>query len=106
MMWSSLSKLMRLPDDVRIYCGHEYTEANGRFALTVEPDNADLQERMEEVRATRAQSLPTIPTTMGLEKKTNPFLRAQSAEIRHTLGLEGGTNVEVFAETRRRKDKF
>lgn len=106
MMWASLSKLMRLPDDVRIYCGHEYTEANGRFALTVEPDNADLRSRMEEVRARRAQSLPTIPTTMGLEKKTNPFLRAQSPEIRQTLGLESATNVEVFAETRRRKDKF
>lgn len=106
MMWTSLSKLMRLPDDVRIYCGHEYTEANGRFALTVEPDNADLRSRMEEVRGKRGQSLPTIPTTMGLEKKTNPFLRAQSPEIRQTLGLESATNVEVFAETRRRKDKF
>ena len=106
MMWASLSKLMRLPDDVRIYCGHEYTEANGRFALTVEPDNADLRARMDEVRAKRAQSLPTIPTMMGLEKKTNPFLRAQSPEIRQTLGLEAATNVEVFAETRRRKDKF
>jgi hydroxyacylglutathione hydrolase len=106
MMWASLSKLMGLPDDVRIYCGHEYTEANGRFALTVEPENADLRARMEEVREKRAKSLPTIPTTMGLEKKTNPFLRAQSAEIRQTLGLESATNVEVFAETRRRKDKF
>ena len=106
MMWSSLSKLMQLPDDVRIYCGHEYTEANGRFALTVEPDNPDLQARMAEVRAKRAESLPTIPTTMGLEKRTNPFLRAPSPEIRRTLGLEGASNVEVFAETRRRKDKF
>jgi hydroxyacylglutathione hydrolase len=106
MMWSSLSKLMRLPDDVRIYCGHEYTEANGRFALTVEPENADLKARMEEVRAKRARGLPTIPTIMGLEKKTNPFLRAQSPEIRQTLGLEDATNVEVFAETRRRKDRF
>ena len=106
MMWSSLTKLMRLPDDARIYCGHEYTEANGRFALTVEPDNMDLKGRMDEVRATRGRGLPTIPSTMGLEKKTNPFLRAQSPELRHSLGLEGGTNVEVFAETRRRKDKF
>jgi hydroxyacylglutathione hydrolase len=106
MMWSSLSKLMGLPDDVRIYCGHEYTEANGRFALTVEPANRDLQMRMDDVRLKRAQGAPTIPTTMGLEKKTNPFLRAQSAEIRRTLGLEDGSNVDVFAETRRRKDKF
>jgi len=106
MMWSSLSKLMRLPDDARVYCGHEYTEANGRFALTVEPNNPDLQRRMEEVRARRKESLPTIPSTMGLEKKTNPFLRADSRELRRTLGLENASNVEVFAETRRRKDVF
>jgi hydroxyacylglutathione hydrolase len=105
-MWSSLSKLMKLPDDTRVYCGHEYTEANGRFALTVEPDNADLQRRMDEVRVARAKGLPTIPSNMGLEKKTNPFLRAQSREIRHMLGLDDASNVEVFAETRRRKDKF
>ena len=61
---------------------------------------------MEDVRAKRARSLPTIPTTMGLEKKTNPFLRAQSPEIRQILGLQSATNVEVFAETRRRKDRF
>ena len=61
---------------------------------------------MTEVREIRAKGLPTIPSTMGLEKKTNPFLRSQSAEIRHTLGLEGASNVDVFAETRRRKDKF
>jgi len=106
MMWASLSKLMRLPDDVRIYCGHEYTEANGRFALSVEPDNRDLQVRMVDVKATRAKGLPTIPSTMGLEKKTNPFLRAQSPEIRRVLELNDASNVDVFAETRRRKDKF
>jgi hydroxyacylglutathione hydrolase len=106
MMWTSLSKLMRLPDDARIYCGHEYTEANGRFALTVEPDNPELRRRMEDVRQTRSKGLPTIPSTMGLEKKTNPFLRAESAEIRRNLGLLDANNVEVFAETRRRKDEF
>jgi hydroxyacylglutathione hydrolase len=106
MMWASLSKLMKLPDEARIYCGHEYTEANGRFALTVEPENPDLKRRMDEVRARRAEGLPTIPTTMGLEKKTNPFLRAESRDIRRNLGLENASNVDVFAETRRRKDKF
>jgi hydroxyacylglutathione hydrolase len=105
-MWESLSKLMRLPNDVRIYCGHEYTEANGRFALSVEPHNADLVARMEDVRATRSKGLPTIPSTMGLEKKTNPFLRAASPEIRRSLDLEAAKDVDVFAETRRRKDKF
>jgi hydroxyacylglutathione hydrolase len=106
MMWSALSKLMKLPDDTRVYCGHEYTEANGRFALTVEPDNTALQVRMNDVRQTRAKGLPTIPSNIGLEKKTNPFLRADSREIRRTLGLENASNVDVFAETRRRKDKF
>jgi hydroxyacylglutathione hydrolase len=106
MMWSALSKLMKLPDDTRVYCGHEYTEANGKFALTVEPDNAVLQARMDDVRQTRAKGLPTIPSNIGIEKKTNPFMRAESREIRRTLGLENASNVDVFAETRRRKDKF
>ena len=106
MMWTSLSKLMRLPDDMRVYCGHEYTLSNGRFALTLEPGNADLRTRMAEVEALRARGAPTIPTTIGLEKRTNPFLRPDSAEIRRTLGLEGADDVAVFAETRRRKDVF
>jgi hydroxyacylglutathione hydrolase len=105
-MWSSLSKLKALPETTRFYCGHEYTEANGRFALTVEPGNADLIARMEEVRATRAKGLPTLPATLAAEKRTNPFLRPDSPEIRRTLGLENADDVEVFAETRRRKDKF
>lgn len=105
-MWASLAKLMKLPDGTRIYCGHEYTEANGRFALTVEPGNADLNARMAEVKATRASGRPTLPSTMGLEKKTNPFLRPHSPEIRSMLGLEAANAVEVFAETRRRKDVF
>jgi len=105
-MWSSLSKLTRLPDSTRVYCGHEYTEANGRFALTVEPANPDLQARMADVKATRAKGLPTLPSNIGIEKKTNPFLRAASPEIRQTLGLGTAPDVEVFAETRRRKDAF
>lgn len=106
MMWSSLSKLMQLADDVRIYCGHEYTLSNGRFALTLEPNNPALQARMREVEALRARSKATIPSTMGLEKKTNPFLRPDSPELRRTLGMEDADNVSVFAETRRRKDVF
>ena len=97
---------MRLPDSTRVYCGHEYTEANGRFALTVEPGNPDLSARMVEVRRVRAEGQPTLPSTIGLEKKTNPFVRAQSGEIRSSLGLEAADDVEVFAETRRRKDAF
>jgi hydroxyacylglutathione hydrolase len=106
MMWTSLSKLMRLPDETKIYCGHEYTLSNGRFALTVEPKNADLQARMRDVEALRAKHAPTIPSTLGLEKKTNPFLRPDSAEIRTTLGMQDADDVAVFAETRKRKDNF
>lgn len=106
MMWASLSKLMRLDDATRVYCGHEYTLNNGRFALTLEPGNRDLQARMKEVEALRAKGLPTIPSTIGLEKKTNPFLRPNSPEIRRTLGMPTADEVAVFAETRRRKDAF
>ena len=106
MMWTSLSKLMRLPDAARVYCGHEYTLNNCRFALTLEPSNAALQARMREVEAARARGAPTIPSTIGLEKLTNPFLRPNSAEIRKTLGLAAASEVEVFAEMRRRKDSF
>ena len=106
MMWNSLSKLAALPEATKIYCGHEYTENNGRFALTVEPDNAALKARMESVRAARAKGLPTIPSTIGLEKQTNPFLRTESAEIRKILGLENASDTAVFAEVRRRKDNF
>lgn len=105
-MWSSLSKLAKLPDATRFYCAHEYTEANGRFALTVEPTNPALLARMDAVRESRAKGMPTIPATIGEEKQTNPFLRPSSPEIRQVLGLEGAEDVEVFAETRRRKDVF
>jgi hydroxyacylglutathione hydrolase len=106
MMWTSLSKLMALPDSTKVYCGHEYTQSNGRFALTLEPGNRDLVTRMREVDAARATDLPTIPTTIGLEKATNPFLRTRSPEIRRSLGLLHADDVDVFAETRKRKDNF
>jgi hydroxyacylglutathione hydrolase len=105
-MWSSLSKLAKLPDTTRIYCAHEYTESNGRFALTVEPENPALQARMDWVLKTRAKGLPTLPSTLGEEKETNPFLRPASPEIRSVLGMESAPDVDVFAETRRRKDVF
>jgi hydroxyacylglutathione hydrolase len=106
MMWSSLSKLMTLPDDTKVWCGHEYTQSNGRFALTLEPGNADLKARMEDVTAARDKGLATVPSTMGLEKKTNPFLRPDSREIRASLSMEKAGDVAVFGETRARKDKF
>jgi hydroxyacylglutathione hydrolase len=106
MMWTSLSKLMRLDDRTAVYCGHEYTLNNGRFALTLEPDNRELQARMAEVQQLRAKDAPTIPSTIGIEKRTNPFLRPNSPEIRRTLNMEGAGDVEVFGEMRRRKDAF
>jgi hydroxyacylglutathione hydrolase len=106
MMWASLTKLMALPDATRVYCGHEYTQSNGRFALTLEPGNAALAARMREVDGLRAKNAPTIPSTIGLEKQTNPFLRPDSKEIRHALGLLHADDVDVFAEMRKRKDNF
>jgi hydroxyacylglutathione hydrolase len=106
MMWNSLSKLMTLPDDTSIYCGHEYTQSNGRFALTLEPGNQALQARMKDVQAARQAGKPTVPATMGLEKKTNPFLRPDVPEIRKSLGMEKAGTVEVFGEIRARKDRF
>jgi hydroxyacylglutathione hydrolase len=106
MMWGSLSKLMQLPDATRVYCGHEYTENNGRFALTLEPGNAALAARMKDVRAARSKAETTMPSDMGLEKATNPFLRVNSPEIRKTLGMEKAGEVAVFGEIRKRKDSF
>lgn len=105
-MWSSLSKLMKLPDATRVYCAHEYTQANGRFALSVEPGNQELIDRMAEIDQLRAQGKPTVPSTIGIEKATNPFLRPNSDNLQQTVGLVGGSPVQVFAETRIRKDNF
>ncbi len=105
-MWQSLSKFLRLPDNTRVYCAHEYTMANGKFALTVEPGNADLTARMAEVEQLRAAGTPTVPTTIGLEKATNPFLRPMSENIQETVGLIGAPLPKVFAEVRARKDNF
>lgn len=105
-MWDSLQKLMRLPDDVRVYCAHEYTQSNGRFAVTMEPQNAALAARIREVAALRAAGRPTVPSTIGVEKATNPFLRPASAELRATLNLPDAREAEVLGETRRRKDRF
>ena len=106
MMVTSLSKLAALPDDTAVYCGHEYTLSNGRFALTLEPGNRELNDRMGQVQAARAADRPTVPSTIGLEKKTNPFLRTGSREIRAALKMEQADEVSVFAEIRRRKDSF
>ncbi|MDF1608061.1 hydroxyacylglutathione hydrolase [Hoeflea sp. YIM 152468] len=105
-MLGSLQRLAQLPDETRIYCGHEYTQSNGRFALTVDPDNDELVKRMEEINDLRSERLPTLPTTIGFEKRTNPFMRAADPSIRKHLGMENASDLEVFAELRRRKDSF
>jgi hydroxyacylglutathione hydrolase len=105
-MWNSLMKLATLPGETQIYCGHEYTESNARFALTIEPDNVDLVARAEAVKALRAQDKPTLPTTIALELATNPFLRAEISTVQKSVGLPGGDPALVFAEIRRRKDNF
>ncbi len=105
-MWSSLQKLAVLPDETAIYFGHEYTLSNARFALTIDTQNERLKARVQEIEALRAEGKFTIPTMMGLEKETNPFLRAADPSIRRNLLMEGSTNEEVFAEIRKRKDNF
>lgn len=105
-MWSSLSKLAVLPDDTAVYFGHEYTLSNARFALTVDPGNAALAERAADIERQRAAGTFTAPTTIGVEKATNPFLRAADPGIRKALGMEGASDAEVFAEIRARKDRF
>jgi hydroxyacylglutathione hydrolase len=105
-MWNSLCKLAALPDGAMVYCGHEYTQANARFALTVDPDNPALQARAAEVDRLRAAGKPTVPSRLGEERKANPFLRAGDKAIRKRLGMENAGDAEVFAEIRRRKDRF
>lgn len=104
-MWAGIQKLLALPAATSIYCGHEYTAANGRFALSVEPENTDLVKRMANVTALREKNNPTIPTTLALEKDTNPFLRVSQAGIRARLGLERVPDWKVFQRLRELKNK-
>jgi hydroxyacylglutathione hydrolase len=105
-MWHSLLKLRALPDDMVFHCGHEYTQANVKFALTIEPDNPDLKARAKEVEALRAAGKPTLPSTIGAEKKANCFLRADVPSVAAAIGLAGKSAEDVFAEIRTRKNKF
>jgi hydroxyacylglutathione hydrolase len=105
MMWQSLLKLRSLPDDTRIYCGHEYTQANIRFARIIEPHNATLVGRAKEVEELRAAGKPTIPSRLSEEKAANPFLRADVPEVAKAVGLSGSPAWQVFAEIRERKNR-
>ena len=105
-MWASLSKIAAMPPDTRLYCAHEYTEANARFALSIEPGNEKLKRRASEIDALRAKGKPTVPMTVAEELDTSPFLRAGDAGLRRALGMAGARAVDVFAEVRQRKDRF
>ena len=104
-MWQSLEKLRALPPETRVYCAHEYTQSNCRFALTVEGRSEALLARAEAITAARAEGIPTVPSTIALERSTNPFLRADVPEFLAATGL-AGQPAAVFAEIRRRKDNF
>ena len=106
MMYDSLTRLAALPPETTVCSGHEYTAANGRFALTIEPDNAALISRMEAVTEARAQGRPTVPSRLAEELETNPYLRAHLPSVAESVGMSGATPAEVFAEVRRRKDAF
>ena len=105
-MWNSLLKLRELPDDALVFCGHEYTQANVRFAWTIEKGNKALAQRDLEVDRQIAARHPTIPMVMGVEKAANPFLRADVPSVAKAVGLPDAPAWQVFAELRARKDKF
>lgn len=105
MMWNSLARLAALPGETQVYCGHEYTASNARFALTIEPENTALQARAKEVEKTLAAGSFTLPTRIADELATNPFLRPQSSAIRKRLGMEAAPDWQVFGEIRERKNR-
>jgi hydroxyacylglutathione hydrolase len=105
-MWNSLVKLAGLPGETQVYCGHEYTESNARFSLTIEPENEELQARAKAIAALRAAGKPTVPTTIAAELATNPFLRAEQESVQRAVHMPGADPAAVFAEIRGRKDKF
>ncbi|MGE5511738.1 MAG: hydroxyacylglutathione hydrolase [Bacteroidota bacterium] len=105
MMWQSLQKIAALPPETEIYCGHEYTLSNARFALTIEPENEALRARAAEVEKLRAANKFTLPTRIDIERETNPFLRPHVPAIRKRLGMEQAQDWQVFGEIRERKNK-
>ena len=105
-MWNGLKRLRDLPDETLVYCGHEYTQSNARFALSIDPDNEALKARAAEVDQLRAAGKATIPFSLGEDKRANPFLRADAPELARHYGLEGADPAEVFAAIRKGKDNF
>lgn len=105
-MWDSLQKLRALPDDTLICSGHEYTSANARFAVTLDPGNSDLMSRIETIQAARAAGQPTVPSLLSIEKATNPFLRADLPEFKAAMDMAAASAVDVFTKVRALKDSF
>lgn len=103
---ASLERLMALPDATTVYCAHEYTQANARFCESLGPAHAALAQRIAAIDAARAAGHPTVPTSIGLERATNPFVLANEPGLRAALGMPAASRVELFAEVRRRKDVF
>jgi len=105
-MFQSLQKIKALPDNTKIYCAHEYTQTNARFALTVDPDNETLQRYINKIEALRKQNRPTIPSSLLIEKACNPFLRTDRASIRQSLDMLDQPEINVFTRLRKLKDQF
>ncbi|MGR0136373.1 MULTISPECIES: hydroxyacylglutathione hydrolase [Pseudomonas] len=109
-MHASLQRLAALPDDTQVYCTHEYTQSNLKFAAAVEPDNTDIAERVEHVRQLRSRNEMTLPSNLALEKRTNPFLRTAETSVKQKAdernGRDNRSGAEVFASLRAWKDKF
>ena len=105
-MWGSMQKLRALPPETIICSGHEYTATNAAFALTLEPDNANLRSRVEAIKAARINGEPTVPSTLALEQQTNPFLRADVPALKHAIGMDTADSTSVFTQIRARKDRF
>jgi len=106
MMWRSLSRLMTLPADTEVYCGHDYSLENLEFAREIEPGNSEVRERLESIRRVVEAGGATVPSTIRMEMSTNPFLRVADPSLRRALGMEDAADVEVLAHVRRRKDHF
>ncbi|MDA9208051.1 hydroxyacylglutathione hydrolase [Octadecabacter sp.] len=106
LMWASLQKLRALPDDTRVCSGHEYTQTNASFALTIEPDNTDLISRVQDITKARAAGQPTVPSNLGVEKQTNPFLRADNPDLQAAIGMTNADPAAAFAHIRKKRDIF
>lgn len=105
-MWDSLQKLAALPDNTFVYPGHDYTEENYEFALTIEPENKIIQKLLEDIRKKQRQGKPAVPSTIAREKQTNIFLRSNTPEIKAAINMPNANDAEVFAELRKRKNIF